>query len=673
MIPRETIERIYAAAKIEEVVGSYVSLKKRGANLLGLCPFHHEKTGSFTVSPSKGIYKCFGCGASGQAVRFIMEIEQCSYIEAIKHLANRYHITIEERELTAEEKQKQDDRESMLVVNDFASKWFQSQLWDTQEGVAVGLGYLRQRGIREDIIKKFQLGYSPERAKLWEAAKQAGYQNRYLTNDPQSNIGTGLCLMDDKGGLYDRFRGRVIFPFFSVSGKVTGFAGRLIKHSDKAGKYVNSPTSILYEKKHELYGFYQAKHAIRREDCCYLVEGQLDVIQLVQSGIENVVASGGTSLTEPQVRLLHRFTDNVTILYDGDNAGIKAALRGMDMMLEEGINVKVLLLPEGEDPDSFARKHDATEVLDYIKRNQKDIIRFQAQLLSDEAASDPIKRAEMIEQILRSIAIIPDIIKRQVYIKDCANTLDLQEAILTRKVIELRKKYLEEQRKKKPTDSQHTTADTSSTSSASSAESATPTVSVASAPALSTKEMNVQNLMQLIVRYGEVVLYQQDDRLIRVGEYIIQELRKDNFNMENPMYELIIDEYIAHYQEPNWVAATYYQYHTNIELSQFAVEMLTDKYQLSRMYARQAVSENVVKEVEMPSDLDILPDLVHRMLLELKYTLVNERISALQKMLEMATQQGNWELQRDILAQQPLLNSIRQNICKLLGNRVIVK
>ena len=361
MIPKETIDKVFEAARIEDVVGSYVRLKKRGANLLGLCPFHKEKTGSFTVSPSKGIYKCFGCGKAGNAVGFVMEIEQCSYIEAIRQLAQRYHIQIEERELTQEEKKMQDDRESMFLVNDFANKWFQQQLHETQEGMAVGMAYLRQRGIREDIIRKFQLGYSPEKAKLWEVAKKAGYQDQYLINDGEK-IGTGVCLKDDKGQLFDRFRGRVIFPFFSVSGKVTGFAGRLIKQSDKAGKYVNSPTSILYEKKHELYGFYQAKQAIKREDCCYLVEGQLDVIQLVQSGIENVVASGGTALTYPQIRLLHRFAENVTILYDGDNAGIKAALRGIDMMIDEGVNVKIVLLPEGEDPDSFAKNRNASDL-----------------------------------------------------------------------------------------------------------------------------------------------------------------------------------------------------------------------------------------------------------------------------------------------------------------------
>lgn len=667
MIPRETIDRIFEAAKVEDVVGSYVSLKKRGANLLGLCPFHHEKTGSFTVSPSKGIYKCFGCGKAGNAVGFIMEIEQCSYIEAIKQLAQRYHITIEERELTQEEKQRQDDRESMFVVNDFANKWFQSQLFDTQEGTAVGMAYLRQRGIREDIIRKFQLGYSPERAKLWEEAKKAGYQDTYLVNNPDNQIGTGVCLKDEKGRLFDRFRGRVIFPFFSVSGKVTGFAGRLIKQSDKAGKYVNSPTSILYEKKHELYGFYQAKQAIKREDCCYLVEGQLDVIQLVQSGIENVVASGGTALTYPQIRLIHRFTENATILYDGDSAGIKAALRGIDMMLEEGINVKVVLLPEGEDPDSFARKHNATEVLEYIQQHQTDFIRLKTQLLSADAGNDPVKRADMITQIVQSIAIIPDIIKRQIYTKDCSVSLGIQEDVLTRKVVELRKKYVDEQRKKKSAPEKNTEVEEISV--------AEPTVAVEPqqpTAKITIKEQNIQNLMQLIVRYGEAVIYQSEDQIVRAGEYIISELHRDNVDVDNALYQLIMEEYVAHYKEPNWVAANYFQYHPNGDISQLAVNMLADKYQLSRMYAKQMVSENVVKEVDMPSDVDMLPDMVQRMLLELKYTIVNERIDTMQTMLKEAQMRDDWELIRTILEQQPVLIDIRQQLCKALGNRVIL-
>lgn len=674
MIPRETIDRIFEAAKVEEVVGSYVTLKKRGANLLGLCPFHHEKTGSFTVSPSKGIFKCFGCGKAGNAVGFIMEIEQCSYIEAIRQLAQCYHITIEERELTQEEKQRQDDRESMFVVNDFSNKWFQAQLHDTQDGTAVGMAYLRQRGIREDVIRKFQLGYSPEKAKLWEAAKKAGFQDTYLVNNPDTQIGTGVCLKDEQGRLFDRFRGRVIFPFFSVSGKVTGFAGRLIKQSDKAGKYVNSPTSILYEKKHELYGFYQAKQAIKREDCCYLVEGQLDVIQLVQSGIENVVASGGTALTYPQVRLIHRFTENVTILYDGDNAGIKAALRGIDMMLEEGVNVKVVLLPEGEDPDSFARQRNATEVLGYIQQHQTDFIRFKTQLLSEDAGNDPVKRADMITQIVQSIAVIPDIIKRQIYTKDCASTLNIHENILIRKVIELRKKHLNEQRKKIPTKLQspdHQSNDMEPQSQQ--VAQIQMTEERMKTPAKSSKEQNIENLMQIIIRYGEQVLFQLEATVIRTGEYIINELRRDSITIDNPLYQLILDEYMAHYQEPNWVAAKYFQHHPKAEVSQFAVDMLADKYELSRMYSKQMVSENVVKEVNVPSDLDILPELVQRMLLELKYTIVNERIDSMQTMLKEAQKHNDWELIRTILEQQPMLMDIRQQLCKVLGNRVILK
>lgn len=672
MIPRETIDRIFDVAKIEDVIGGYVTLKKRGANLLGLCPFHHEKTGSFTVSPSKGIYKCFGCGKAGSVVGFVMEIEQCSYVEALKQLAQRYHITIEERELTQEEKQRQDDRESMFIVNDFANKWFQSQLFDTQEGSAVGMAYLRQRGIREDVIKKFQLGYSPDRAKLWEESKKAGYQDTYLINDPDTLIGTGVCIKDEQGRLFDRFRGRVIFPFFSVSGKVTGFAGRLIKQSDKAGKYVNSPTSILYEKKHELYGFYQAKQAIKREDCCYLVEGQLDVIQLVQSGIENVVASGGTALTYPQVRLIHRFTENVTILYDGDSAGIKAALRGVDMMLEEGVNVKVVLLPEGEDPDSFARKHNAVEVLDYIKQNQTDFIRLKTQLLSDDAGNDPIKRADMINQIVQSIAIIPDIIKRQIYTKDCSVSLGIQEDILTRKVNELRKKHLAE-RTKRNADSTNRSADSTQSTVQVTTDEAEPQPSATTrVEEQSCKQINIRNLMQLIVRYGEQVIYQDADVKVQLGEYIINELHRDNIELENALYQLIISEYMAQRKEPNWVAATYFQHHPNVQVSQLAVEMLADKYQLSRMYSRQIVSENVVKEIDPISEENILPELTQRLLLELKYSVVNERIDSMQKALHEAQKRNDWELIRTILAEQPILIKIRQQLCQALGNRVII-
>lgn len=672
MIPRETIERVFAAAKIEEVVGDYVTLKRRGANLIGLCPFHDEKTGSFTVSPSKGIFKCFGCGKAGHTVGFVMEIEQCSYVEAIRMLAKRYHIEIEERELTPEEQQRQDDRESMFVVNEFANKWFQDQLWSTDEGRAVGMSYLRERGLREDTIRKFQIGYSPERATLWAAAKQAGYQEKYLVNDPDNepHIGTGVCLKSQDGRLYDRFRGRVIFPFFSASGKVVGFAGRLLKKSDKAGKYVNSPTSPLFEKHNELYGLYQAKQAIAKQDCCYLVEGQMDVIQMVQSGIENVVASGGTSLTTPQVKLMHRYTENITILYDGDKAGIKAALRGIDMILEEGINVKVVLLPDGEDPDSYARSHNAADFIAFIQAAQTDFIRFKTHLLSSEAGDDPAKRVDMINQVVQSISVIPDIIKRQVYIKDSASFLGIQEDVLTRKVVEVRKRMFEEKDKEKERSARREQPDNVD---------ATPAQETAAAPVaversgLSAKDENLLNLIQIIVRYGEQPLYANEDGSVcQAGEYIIAELTNDNIEIANPLYRKVLDEYTAHHFEPGFVAATFFQHHPDAALSQLAVNLIADKYQLSSIYSQRSISENVTQEVKVQTDADVLPELIQRLLLELKYTIVNERIDAMQAMLRDAQNSGDWELIRTILEQQPLLMNMRQQLCRALGNRVIV-
>ena len=672
MIPRETIERVFAAAKIEEVVGDYVTLKRRGANLIGLCPFHDEKTGSFTVSPSKGIFKCFGCGKAGHTVGFVMEIEQCSYVEAIRMLAKRYHIEIEERELTPEEQQRQDDRESMFVVNEFANKWFQDQLWSTDEGRAVGMSYLRERGLREDTIRKFQIGYSPERATLWAAAKQAGYQEKYLVNDPDNepHIGTGVCLKSQDGRLYDRFRGRVIFPFFSASGKVVGFAGRLLKKSDKAGKYVNSPTSPLFEKHNELYGLYQAKQAIAKQDCCYLVEGQMDVIQMVQSGIENVVASGGTSLTTPQVKLMHRYTENITILYDGDKAGIKAALRGIDMILEEGINVKVVLLPDGEDPDSYARSHNAADFIAFIQAAQTDFIRFKTHLLSSEAGDDPAKRVDMINQVVQSISVIPDIIKRQVYIKDSASFLGIQEDVLTRKVVEVRKRMFEEKDKEKERSARREQPDNVD---------ATPAQETAAAPVaversgLSAKDENLLNLIQIIVRYGEQPLYANEDGSVcQAGEYIISELTNDNIDIANPLYCKVLDEYTAHHSEPGFVAATFFQHHPDAALSQLAVNLIADKYQLSAIYSQRSISENVTQEVKVQTDADVLPELIQRLLLELKYTIVNERIDAMQAMLRDAQNSGDWELIRTILEQQPLLMNMRQQLCRALGNRVIV-
>ena len=669
MIPRETIDRIFSAARIEDVVGDYVSLKKRGANLIGLCPFHDEKTGSFTVSPSKGIFKCFGCGKAGNPVNFITEIEQCSYVDALRQLAKKYHIEIEERELTAEEKQKQDDRESMFVVNEFANKWFHEQLWNTPEGTAVAMSYLRQRGLREDIIRKFQIGYSPEKAALWDAAKKKGFQEKYLLNDSQNApyIGTGVCGKSENGKLYDRFRGRVMFPFLSISGKVVGFSGRLMVKNDKVGKYVNSPTSLIYEKHNELFGLYQAKQAISKNNSCYLVEGQMDVIQLVQSGIENVVASGGTALTINQIRLIHRFTENIVLLYDGDKAGIKAALRGIDMMLEEGINVRVILLPEGEDPDSFAKSRNASDLKEFLETNQHDFIRFKTQLLMEEAQNDPTRRSEMILQIVRSIAVIPDIIKRQVYIKDTATLLAIPEDVLTRKVSEIRQKETEEKNKKKDLDQRQQ----NETDERSKHKDDNTLSNLSETTPYSHKEQNILNLLQVIIRYGEKILYQTEDHQnICVGEYIIQELNNDNVVIENPIYKQILEEFVQHYKEPKFFSSVYFQHHPNIVISQLAVDLIVDKYQLSRMYSKQSISENVVQEIQL-DETAILPELVQRLLYELKETIVNEVLDRLQKKLTQAQEDKDWEMQKILIEQQMQLDPIKKQLSQALGNRTL--
>ena len=649
MIPRETIEKIYSAAKIEEVVSDYVTLKKRGANLIGLCPFHNEKTGSFTVSPSKGIYKCFGCGASGHAVGFIMEIEQCSYVEALKQLGKKYHIEVAERELTAEEQQRQDDRESMFVVNDFANKWFQEQLWDTQEGQAIGLSYFRERGLRDDIIKKYQLGYSPEKGNpLAKVLKSKGYQDKFITNDVDTRIGVGVVGKSEDGRLYDRFRDRVIFPIFTVSGKPVAFAGRILKKNDKVGKYVNSPDSIIYSKTNELYGLFQAKQAISRADMCYLVEGQMDVISMHQSGIENVVASGGTALTKPQIWLIKRFTSNITVLYDGDAAGIHAALRGIDMFLEAGFNVKVVLLPDGEDPDSYAQSHDSTEFIQYIEEHKTDFIRFKAALLSKEAGDDPYKRAELIKDITSSIAIIPDMITRQVYIKDCAERLHMSEKVLTTEVVNLRKKNREENAKK----AEHEQAMKTET-----AEQPAVTPQEAKAPLSaapeSPLEQNLYNLMQLVVRYGEQPI-EIDDTIYSIGEVIVYTIENDEIAIPKLVYKTMMDEFKLHYKDEGFVAEQFFKFHPDPQVSTMAIDMIADKYRFAK-----------------PDNTMQMGELVTRLLYEIKLTAINMQIEELEAELKEAQQTNNWERQMQLLAQQPELLSQRNEICKILGNRVI--
>ena len=679
MIPPQTIDKIFSAAKIEEVVQDYVPLKKRGANLIGLCPFHSERTGSFTVSPSKGIFKCFGCGESGNAVGFVMKIENCSYSDALRTLAKKYHIEIEERELTPEEQQHQDDRESMFAVNEWANKWFQEQLWETPEGQAIGLKYFRERGLQDTTIRKFGLGYSPDKkTAMTDAAHKAGYIDKYLTNDAETLIGCGICGKNDKGEVYDRFRDRVMFPIFTTSGKTVAFAGRILrKKYDRdgkeipTGKYVNSPGSTIYSKTNELYGLFQAKQQIARKNLCYLVEGQMDVLSMHQAGIENVVASGGTALTQPQVRLIKRFTTNITVLYDGDAAGIHAAIRGIDMFLSEGFFVKVVLLPDGEDPDSYARSHDASEFIEYINQHQQDFIRFKAQFSWEQVKNDPSKRSELTHDLVKSISLIPDEITRYEYIRDCAQLLQTSPELLTRAVqqerMERRKNVTEEynaQRRAKeregilPQDTGKATTETQAATTYTDSEAPTK-------PVMSKTEQNIRNLTQLIVRYGDrpFILF-PNGTSVNVGTYLLQQMEMDAVNVTLPVDKRIYEAFREHQSDTGFVAEKFFTFHPDPEISALACDLIADRYQLSSIFSKVAISENVMQDVEQRSERDILNELVPQQLCELKLSLVNERIADIQKQMH----QNPDDLQ--LLGQLNSLNTVKREICKFLGNRM---
>ena len=441
MIDDSTKNKILDTAQIVDVVSEFVQLRRRGVNYVGLCPFHNERTPSFNVNPSRGIFKCFGCGKSGDSARFLMEHEQMTFPEALRWLANKYGIQIEEKQLSDEERQAQSVRESLSIVNQFARDWFQQQLLETDMGKSVGLAYFRQRGFRDDIIEKFQLGYRPNSSDaLARAALEKGFKRDYL-------VGAGVCYRTDNGELKDRFRGRVLFPIHSLSGKVIGFSGRVLSSQAQVAKYVNTPQTDLFTKSEELYGIWLAKAAIVKNDRCFLVEGNTDVISMHQAGVENVVASCGTSLTQGQIRKIHRFTNNITLIYDGDSAGIHASLRGIDMLLEEGMTIKVVLLPEGEDPDSYARSHNASEFQQYIKDNEVDFIRFKTNLLLEDAGNDPLKRTELIKDIVKSICVIPDSVSRSENISVCSQMLDVDEKMLVDYVNRMRKALKEERQK----------------------------------------------------------------------------------------------------------------------------------------------------------------------------------------------------------------------------------
>lgn len=571
MIDRPTIAKIMDATKIEEVVSEFVTLKKRGINYVGLCPFHNDSNPSFSVSPTRGICHCFTCGKGGNAINFLMELEQMTYPDALRWLAKKYKIEIQERELTNEEKQRESERESMFIVNDWAAKYFQDILLHDVDGIAIGMAYFRGRGFRDDIIRKFQLGFAlPKRTALAEAAKAAGYNPKYL-------VDTGLCFKVDKDEagnksgedkILDRFSGRAIFPWFSVSGKVVAFGGRVLDSRTKgiSQKYVNSPDSVIYHKERELYGLYQAKKAIAKEDCVFMVEGYTDVISMHQCGIENVVANSGTALSVHQIRLLHRFTSNIVLLYDGDNAGIHAALRGTDMLLEEEMNVKVLFLPDGNDPDSFARSHSAEEFRKYIQENQTDFIQFKTDILL-RGVTDPVKRSQAINSIVESISKIKNQITRASYITDCSHRLGVNEAIIVNALNNFVRNGMSEQVK---AERRAAGLKDSPVASAQQAQ------SVMRAVTPLDKLLEVEGLLvQLIIHHGDQLITVQDvdgnDVEVAVAQYISLDLGGDGFKFHNDLYNQIMQEAVEHLEkEDDFVAETYFANHPNPEISRLA-------------------------------------------------------------------------------------------------------
>lgn len=588
MIDQATIQKIFDAANIYEVVSDFVSLKKRGVNYVGCCPFHNEKTGSFTVSPAKGIYKCFGCGKGGNAVNFIMEHEQLSYVEALRWLAAKYNIIIEEKELSEHEKLERSERESMLVVTNFAEEFFVQQLFHTDEGKSVGLGYFHRRGLDDRTIEKFGLGYCPE---AWDGftktALEKGYKKEFL-------LKTGLTIESERG-LFDRFRARVMFPIRDLAGKIIAFGGRIMTNDKKSAKYLNSPESEIYHKSRTLYGIFFAKKSIVQRNRCYLVEGYLDVISFHQKGIENTVASSGTSLTLEQIRLIRRLTPNVTIIYDGDAAGIKASLRGIDLVLEEGLNVRVVSLPEGEDPDSYAQAHTAEEVLEYITAHETDFIHFKTKLLLEQAGNDPIERAKLITDIVKSISLIPDSITRSVYVQETANQLKVEEKILYTEIARIRRGKMGE-----------------ASSPAYRGPVQRPLViqSPERTAPLSSCDPEEMVLIRYLLLFGAQELYVEErDGVpypVTVGEYIIHELAEDELEMLNPRLRSIQAEYRENFHTPGFVPSKYFIGHPDVAISEIVAGILSEPYELSKLWTLRDAS---VRSEEMMLN-ELLPKIV---------------------------------------------------------------
>jgi DNA primase len=617
VINRETIENIISAARIEEVIGEFVTLRRRGVNLLGLCPFHNEKTPSFTVSPVKGIYKCFGCGKAGNSVNFLMEHEHFSYPEALKYLAKKYNIEVEEEQQTPEQVKELNEKESLYNLNLFAQQYFSTTLFESEEGKAIGMSYLKERGIREDIIKKFQLGYNPDK---WDAfsqhAEQHGYKKEYL-------VKTGLSI-EKENRIYDRFHSRVMFPVHSTSGRVIGFGGRIMSGDKNRPKYVNSPESEIYNKSKTLYGIYFAKNAIISKDNCLLVEGYTDVISLFQAGIENVVASSGTSLTHDQVRMIQRFTTNITILYDGDPAGIKASFRGIDMIVEQGMNVKIVLFPDGEDPDSFARKHHPVEVESFINDHADNFILFKTRLLLKETKDDPIKKASLIKEIVNTIALIPDGISRSLYIRECCQLMAISEQVLMNELNKILRARI-----KKSTPEAEPVAEPAATE----ATTAEPQLEADSfSAAFQEKE-----IIRILLLYGTEVIHvsgneEQSEVPVQVADFIVHDIRQDNLDFEHPVYRKLFNEFVSGLEKEIIPDQHALLSHPDREVAHMAVDLLFSPYQLSVNWA----VHNIMVETEET-----------RLKLHLEHSLMAFKAKKIDKMIGDLQKELNGDLSKE--------------------------
>lgn len=662
MIDHATIERIKDAANIVEVVSEFVTLRKSGSNYKGLCPFHDEKTPSFYVSPARGTCHCFGCGKGGNPVGFIMEHEQMTYPEALRWLARKYHIEIKERELSDNEKREQSERESMFIVNEWAASYFQHLMHDTADGVAIGMQYFRSRGFRDDIVSKFQLGYDDtDRRALAQEALRKGYKEDFL-------LKTGICYKNDRGELIDRYAGRVIFPWIGISGKVVGFGGRLLDSRTKGvnQKYVNSPDSDIYHKDRELYGIYQAKKAIAKEDRVYMVEGYTDVISMHQCGIENVVANSGTALSVHQIHILHRFTSNITLLYDGDAAGIHAALRGTDMLLSEGMNLKVLLLPDGDDPDSFARKHSADEFRKYIEEHQTDFIEFKTDLLL-RGERDPLKRSEAINSIVRSISFVTNPILRDTYLHDCSVRMGINEATL----INTLNNFIRSNREAtaSSSDNSQTTQPTTQNSK----------LNIQNSPSPLQQASKVeQMLVELIVRNGDTVIYNnvetEDGTTVNlnVAQYIAYNLGVDGLKFANPLNSRILDEAVNHAGDEQFCAEQFFLHHSDIEISRIATDLCMDKYQLldEQKAARADEDKNADElRVEEENRIEALRQQTEHLLNDFRMDYLEQRLRDLKRDISLAV--NDPERLQQLMEEYKTAHELRSQLARLLGNNII--